>query len=281
MQQFKTLMLREWMQHRRSWLILGLWSPVIVWALVYLVLLTQGTPQFSDNIATNSSKIAAWVISAQTSFVLYFSLIGVLFTVPGLPYRDKDDKSLAFWRSLPINERAAVGAPILMHGIVLPLLAITAAIGLNVLLSAPMWITHLSAGQLGVLLAGVFGTILQGLLSLIWLLPLVLLLALGNSAVRRWGMVLVIIGAAVAQSYLSKMLPSLAASRFVEVYFSGLFGIISHVDFLNLMASPGQAAEQFSFVSSFALNLPFVINLAVSALCIGALIWRRQTGQTA
>lgn len=281
MQQFKTLLLREWMQHRKSWLLLGLWSPVIVWALVYLVLLSQGIPQLSSNSSTDTTKLASIIVSAHASFVLYFSVIGVLITVPGLPYRDKDDKSLAFWRSLPIDERSAVGVPVLMHGILLPLLAISAAIALNLLLSAPLWITQLPIAQIAQLPVALLVGSLQSLVSLLWLLPLVLMLALGNSLIRRWGMVLICIGALAAQSVLSKLLHHLPAVRFVEIYFSGLFGITSHIDFLSSIAKVGSPVDQFDFVGTYVINAPFVISLLVSVLCVMALIWRRQTGQTA
>jgi ABC-2 type transport system permease protein len=281
MQQFKTLLLREWMQHRRSWLILGLWSPVVVWALVYLVLLNGGIPQLNDAEQPYTIKIASMVINMQSSFVFFLALIGVLLTIPGLPYRDKDDKSLAFWRSLPIDERAAVVAPALMNGLLLPLMAIVSAIALNLLLSAPLWVENLNAELAKNLALTFVGASLQSLLTLLWFSPLVLLLALGNSVIRRWGMALVLIGGLLLQILLIQQTNHAPASKFVDIYFSGLFGVMEHqlLDFLG--AGNINLPEQMTTLTRFVANPAFAIALTVSALCLAALICRRKTGQSA
>ncbi|MGL6040187.1 MAG: hypothetical protein ACRC01_03180 [Deefgea sp.] len=281
MQQIKTLMLREWMQHRRSWLLLGMWTPVIAWALLYLVLFYQGMPQFNSASISDAAKVASFGVSAQSSMVLYIALVGVLLTIPGLPYRDKDDKSLSFWRSLPINEAGAVIVPVLMNALLLPLLAIVLAIGLNLLLSAPLWISSWTAQSgVNVLLAFV-GFSLQALLSLMWFLPLVLLLALGNSTIRRWGIVIVLIGAFMAQSLLGSLSNYAPASRFVDIYFSGLFGVMNQIELDRFLGAGSNIPEQIGNLLRFAINPPFVITLLISGLCLAALILRRKAGQTA
>lgn len=281
MQQFKTLMLREWMQHRRSWLLLGLWMPIIAWTLLYLLLFYQGMPQFNSTSISDAARVASFGVSAQTSMVLYIALIGVLLTIPGLPYRDKDDKSLSFWRSLPINEANAVIVPVLMNALLLPLLAIVSALGLSVLLSAPLWLPSLTASMgMNVLLA-LFGFSLQALLALLWFLPLVLLLALGNSTIRRWGIVIVLIGAFIVQSLLGSLSNYAPASRFVEIYFSGLSGAMNQIDLDYFLGTASNLSEQIANLVRFAINVPFVIALLISGLCLAALIWRRKAGQTA
>lgn len=281
MQQFKTLMLREWMQHRRSWLILGLWSPVIAWALLYLVLFYQGIPQFNDAAISDTAKVASFGISAQCSFVFYLALIGVLLTIPGLPHRDRDDKSLAFWRSLPIDDRTAVIAPMLINGLLLPLMAIVSAIALNLLLSAPLWIASANAELAKNLVLALLGGSLQGLLTLLWFSPLVLLLALGNGVIRRWGIAIVLIGAFILQSVLGSFTSYAPASQFVQVYLSGLMGVMEHVEFMSFLNGNVNLLEQITVLTRFAINPSFVVALIVSALCLAALIWRRKTGQTA
>ncbi|QZA77379.1 hypothetical protein K4H28_13980 [Deefgea tanakiae] len=281
MQQIKTLMLREWMQHRRSWLLLGLWTPVIAWALLYLVLFYQGMPQFNSVTISDAAKVASFGISAQSSMVLYIALVGVLLTIPGLPYRDKDDKSLSFWRSLPINEASAVIVPVLMNALLLPLLAIVSALGLNVLLSAPLWVSGLTASMGVNVLLALLGFSLQALLVLLWFLPLVLLLALGNSTIRRWGIVIVLIGAFMVQSLLGSLSHYAPASRFVDIYFSGLFGVMNQVELERFLATDSTLLMQIGNLLRFAINVPFVITLLISGLCLAALILRRKAGQTA
>ncbi|WP_348943711.1 hypothetical protein ABHF33_09340 [Chitinibacter sp. FCG-7] len=281
MQQFKTLMLREWMQHRRSWLILGLWTPVIAWALLYLVLFYQGLPQFNDAAMADTAKIASFGINAQSGFVFYLALIGVLLTIPGLPHRDKDDKSLAFWRSLPLDDRAAVIAPMLMNGLLLPLMAIVSAIVLNFLLSAPLWIASANAELVKNMMLALLGGSLQGLLTLLWFSPLVLLLALGNSVIRRWGMAIVLIGGVLFETALMRLSNYATGSNFVDIYFSGLFGIMTRVDFLGFLHANANLPEQISMLTRFIANPQFAAAIIVSAICLTVLIWRRKTGHAA
>ncbi|WP_157670750.1 hypothetical protein [Chitinibacter sp. GC72] len=281
MQQFKTLMLREWMQHRKSWLILGLWTPVIAWALLYLLLFYQGLPQFNDATMSDTTKIASFGINAQSGFVFFLALIGVLLTIPGLPHRDKDDKSLAFWRSLPLDDRAAVIAPMLMNGLLLPLMAIITAIVLNFLLSAPLWMASANAELLKNMMLALLGGSLQGLLTLLWFSPLVLLLALGNSVIRRWGMAIVLIGGLLFEIALIRLSNYATGSNFVDIYFSGLFGIMTRVDFLGFLHANANLPEQISMLTRFIANPQFAAAIIVSVLSLVALIWRRKTGHTA
>jgi len=281
MQQIKTLMLREWMQHRRSWLFLGLWTPVIAWALLYLVLFYQGMPQFNSSTISDAARVASFGVSAQSSMVLYIALIGVLLTIPGLPYRDKDDKSLSFWRSLPINEAQAVIVPVLMNALFFPLMAIVVALGLNVLFSAPLWGSGLTASMGVNVLLALLGFSLQALLVLLWFLPLVLLLALGNSTIRRWGIVIILICAFMLQSLLGSLSHYAPASRFVDIYFSGLFGVMNQVELERFLAADSTLLMQIGNLLRFAINVPFVITLLISGLCLAALILRRKAGQTA
>ena len=47
-----------------------------------------------------------------------------LFQTPGLARRDRQDRSIEFWLSLPTSHTASVAAPVLMHLVVVPLLAL-------------------------------------------------------------------------------------------------------------------------------------------------------------
>ena len=159
--------------------------------------------------------------------------------------------------------------------------AIVSALGLNVLLSAPLWVSGLTASMGVNVLLALLGFSLQALLVLLWFLPLVLLLALGNSTIRRWGIVIVLIGAFMVESLLGSLSHYAPASRFVDIYFSGLFGVMNQVQLGRFLDLNSNLTEQIGHLLRFAINVPFFITLLISGLCLAALIWRRKAGQTA
>jgi hypothetical protein len=155
------------------------------------------------------------------------------------------------------------------------------AIALNLLLSAPLWIGDLSF-KLGLdLLLVYIGGSLQAAFTLLWFLPLVLLLAVGNSMVRRWGIVIVLIGTPILENMLSRLFNGHLYANFLTVYFSGLNDIQEYVYFLSYFSETIHLGLQFSTLLSYIVSWPFVFVLLSSAACLYALILRRKHGQTA
>lgn len=281
MQQFKTLMLREWMQQRQTWIRMGIWIPIIFWAAMYAFLLKFGMPDFQDAQIKDTYLLTNLGLRYQTGFIAFLAFIGILLMIPGLPYRDLDDKSVAFWRSLPVTDSSAVIVPVLMNAIVLPLMAIMTAIALNLLLSAPLWAGDLSF-KLGLdLLLVYIGASLQAAFTLLWFLPVVLLLAVGNSLVRRWGIAIVLIGTPTLENMLSRLFNGHLYANFLHVYFSGFNDIQDYVYFLSYFSEHVNLGLQFTSLLNYIVNWPFFFVLLSSAACLYALILRRKNGQTA
>ena len=134
MLQFKTLMAREWMQQHRSWLWLGFYAPLVAWGLLYLVLSFARIPEAAMTEVHGLLGLAHAGVSLLAAGIGAICLAAVLFTVPGLPHRDLDDRSLAFWRALPTSDAQAVLAALLMNILLLPLMALGLSLGMSVLL---------------------------------------------------------------------------------------------------------------------------------------------------
>ena len=54
--------------------------------------------------------------------VLGITVVALLIQTPGLARRDRQDRSIEFWLSLPTSHAASVAAPVLMHLVLVPLL---------------------------------------------------------------------------------------------------------------------------------------------------------------
>ncbi len=202
-QRFRSLLLREWMQHRNGWLVL-LALPSLL--MVGLSLFDgQGIDvQVGDNQAALGQlsqlplllQILGWTV-ATTGLAMLLVTLTVLFQLPGLARRDQQDRSIEFWRSLPVGHGEAVAATLLMHLLLLPALVLTAALlGAQlvamlaiVLHHGPLpWLQQPWLLLLASLLVAVARVWLGLLLAVLWLSPLLLLTMAASAWLKRWAM---------------------------------------------------------------------------------------------
>lgn len=277
MQQFKTLMLREWLQQRQSWLRIAIAIPLIGWAILYLFVLKLGIPAGFYANHQPLFNLAIFGLVGQSSLIAVISLIGVLIHIPSLAYRDIDDKSLAFWRSLPVNDGQAVAAPLLMNAIVLPLLTISTAFALGLFLSAPLWLSGLQWDHIQSVLLAFTRVIWGAALGLIWFLPLVLVLAVGNSLVRRWGILLALIAVYVCNNMMSNLIGITPIGNQIDVSMSMVSQLL--LPFEN--DHPSLISSQLSQLPAYIFNLHFLQTIVSIIALVAVLVWQRQRGITA
>ncbi|MBV8500467.1 MAG: hypothetical protein JO006_01970 [Paucibacter sp.] len=191
---FQTLMLREWMQHKRGWLVTLLAPP-----LLFLALLPFGTvPEGEINGMAMDKSLAigvAAVIFSMTSMFL-LAMTSALFQLPGLARRDVQDRSIEFWLSLPASHTESIATTVLTHLLVVPLsigllsyvlgyvMAAAAALkfgGVTALAAIP-W-GAVAGFSLPVVLRLSFGV----LLAMLWAAPLVMIVMNASAWLKRWG----------------------------------------------------------------------------------------------
>lgn len=189
MNTFKTLMLREWMQHHRGWL----WLSLVPLGLAVLGLgvgevVLDGTP--------DASLLLALAGPAYAWGMLLMAVAVVMFQAPGLARRDTQDRSIEFWLSLPVTQLQAVGATLLTQLWLLPLFALGMGllgglvvgplVGLKVLgwglfaevsWGPVLWLWLLAALRLALGLV----------LGMLWLAPVLLLAMAASAWLKRWG----------------------------------------------------------------------------------------------
>lgn len=203
-----TLLLREWMQHKRGWLIAAFALPALC-----LAMLPFGGPQDKEPMPhAELIGLVALLVSAAAVYVICLT-VG-LFQLPGLARRDVQDRSIEFWLSLPGRPSESVAATVLAHAWLAPVggavvgalfglpiaMAVLASQGGLPMVAAVDWREVLSAG-LPLLARGLAGTVLL----LLWLSPLIFTLMAASAWLKRLGVPVVLVGGTVLVSVLHKL----------------------------------------------------------------------------
>jgi hypothetical protein len=191
---FNTLLLREWMQHHRGWLALMLAPPLILLLIVPFGTVEFGPGEFGPLPAVSMMLATMFAVPAV---VLGITAIALLFQTPGLARRDRQDRSIEFWLSLPTSHPASIAATLLMHLVVVPLLALTIGAALSYAIGIALVWKVFGAAQalalpwgtlLGVGVTGLLRGLLGVLLALFWLMPILLATMAASAWLKRWGM---------------------------------------------------------------------------------------------
>lgn len=211
MKVFQTLMLREWMQHHKGWLALGL-IPV---ALMFLATVFGTVDADVGDPGEMSAAGLTLILTFGTAMILLvLAAAATAFQASGLARRDQQDRSIEFWLSLPVGQPQTLGAMLLMHVWVFPMMVV--AIGLlGGLLISPIAVikglgfaglSHMQWGALLLVLGAGTLRLFSGLVFAgLWALPFVLLFMAASAWLKRWGVpvlaAVVGIGGTVLQEY--------------------------------------------------------------------------------
>lgn len=283
-----TLLLREWMQHKRGWLIAALAPP-----LLFLLLLLIPKANVQGLPSEHLEMTALMVMGICAAAVYGICVLVALFQLPGLARRDVQDRSIEFWLSLPGRPTESVGATVLAHAWLAPLGGLLAGslLGLPVAMAvvakqeglAAAWGVHwgpvLMAG-LPLLLRAVAGT----LLMLVALLPVILTLMAASAWLKRLGVPVVLVGGAAAVTTLYKAYDitwPLDALKALERHVNYAMITDARVLMKTLQADDsawawaasdlGQALTQFA-------SLPFLGWAAVAAVGFALVVVKRSRG---
>lgn len=199
---FLTLVRREFWEHRGL-----LWAPVIVAALlVVFTLIGGGMPQGSIEVRLDGGAgdfLAAMSGERQRRFFgivvaglmapqLLVAMVVTFFYLLDSLYSERKDRSILFWKSLPVSDAATVGSKAFVGLVVVPLLVYALALLVSLVVFAV-----LAAKYSGTALAPLveWHTVdwlaLQGVLLLnilvaaLWYAPIVAALLMISAAARR------------------------------------------------------------------------------------------------
>lgn len=303
-QRFRSLMLREWLQHRTGWIVL-MALPTLLAAALSLVDGRGIDVRIGDNDAQLGPlsqqpavlQTLGWTV-ATTGLALLLVSLTVAVQLSGLARRDQQDRSIEFWRSLPVSHLQGVGATVLMHLLVLPLMALTAALlgaqlvaTLGIVLHNGLmaWLQQPWLALLASLLLAVARVWLGLLMAVLWLSPVLMLTMAASAWLKRWALPVVLAGSVLGVTWLDPRLPvPLVGPAFhrlgIEALYAGLApGLFDgqhalQLDSLDasLHGLPLALLQDGLRVLQNAATPAFLAALAGGALGFGLLLLRRQ-----
>lgn len=202
-----TLLLREWMQHKRGWLIAAFAPP-----LLFLAMLPFG--QMKGLPTEHVELISLAILVLSTCVVYAICLLVAVFQLPGLARRDTQDRSIEFWLSLPGRPSESVMSTVLAHAWLAPLggAVVGALFGLPIAMS--VLTVHGGFGTAtsvhwGEVIAAAAPILLRGLVGtvplMLWLAPIIFTLMAASAWLKRLGVPLVLVGGGVAATVLNKV----------------------------------------------------------------------------
>jgi ABC-2 type transport system permease protein len=297
---FRTLLLREWMQHRTGWLVLAALPTLLAMGLSLLD--GKGLEVNTVDMGSLSQlplvlQTLGWSV-ATTGLALVLVSLTVLFQLSGLARRDQQDRSIEFWRSLPTSHTQSVGATVLMHLLLLPALALTAALlgaQLVALLSIVLhhgpaaWLQQPWSVLLPSLLLALARLWLGLLLAVLWLSPLLLVTMAASAWIKRWAQPALAAVSLLGVYWLDARLPQpMVGPAFRRMGTEALYALVAP----DLFDGPQQLAQgnmaaavgdlptalwhDTLRVLDSAASPAFLAALAGGALCFALLVLRRQ-----
>jgi hypothetical protein len=283
------LMLREWMQHKRGWLLTLILPPALVLALL---------PFGEAHGLPTDQPLAAGVIVVMgaTMALLVIAGLSAAFQLPGLARRDVQDRSIEFWLSLPAGNSESLMATLLAHVMLVPLAAVVFGFGVGYVITAGVALkmagfAGLAAvpwGQVTVLVLPAMLRVAFGVvLALVWLAPLVLMVMATAAWLKRWAVAAIAAATVITTAILPKLYGFVLIRDWLNLQMTGAW----HALLANpkeLASNPAQMAavdstEAWHWAVGDAvhelqalLSWQVASGLAVAALCFYLLVLRRQ-----
>lgn len=295
MKRFATLLQREWMQHKRGWLILL----ALPWVMVMGLGLFAGFQIETDGHKPGVIAGTLMLTMALTALTLLLAGGASLLMSPGLARRDTQDRSIEFWVSLPSSHVHSIGATLLAHLIALPIAAVVVgAVGgllASPVLAAQLWgLGEWAAMPWGTLLLTVLAMVVRvafGLvLAVLWLSPLILGTMAASAWLKRWGMPVVALTLGVGHGVLSKLYGiTWIGDTLTYLFMQAARAVIATAD-------DGKEIKRLEEIDALLPSLPawfaqdagnavlalaspgFVAAVAAGVLMFGLLVLRRQRG---
>lgn len=289
MERFNALLLREWMQHKRGWLITLFALPAL-----FLLVLPFGDMQVD---LEQPLPVAAFATMFTALGMMGIALAVTAFQWPSLARRDVQDRSIEFWLSLPGTHVQSIGATLLSHGLLLPMAGLVLGYGLGLVMSVAVLLKLFGIAGLGALswpallattLPMLAGALAGLVLMMLWLSPIVLAVMAASAWLKRWGLPALCLTVFGLGLYLDKAWGNRVVFDVVKAQVEGAGAAFAGANpafesTIKQMVQTGEAPQhlasliwQDTLMALQQLATPqFAGGLAVAGLCFWLLVLRR------
>lgn len=190
---YPTLFRRELWEHRALWL-----TPAIVTGLIVLVgILTaiSGSIDFGLDFALPSNaedqqRMFASTVWAVTTPHYLVMMVVLFFYLLDCLYSERRDRSILFWKSMPVSDTATVLSKLMVAAVIVPLGVFVVALVTDLLVSV-IWAVHIGAEQAAALwdtatwLRVHAFALVALIMSVLWYLPVMAYLLLVSAWAKR------------------------------------------------------------------------------------------------
>ncbi len=198
MNRFVWLVRREVWEHKAIWI-----APAIVIAVLLVAVFTMGIQLGPIGVSDVTSALGQVPLEKQTKLllVIYTALAVVMFLVMGVIgffysldslYADRRDRSVLFWKSMPVSDTETVLAKFATAAVVIPAVAVVGALAAQLVIaaggSAKLWMADAGAAimwQPAALLASAGIALLWAVTAALWYAPVIAYLMLASAWAPR------------------------------------------------------------------------------------------------
>jgi ABC-2 type transport system permease protein len=279
---FPTLIRRELWEHRPLWL-----TPLVVGACIILMALTVAVQFYGVDVTSGVRFERARSVDPSTflrtglALVIVFQYviasIVVFFYLLDCLYTERKDRSILFWKSLPVSDTNTVLSKFVVASVVVPigvfvLAGVTALIAAGILyvsfsaLASHMWDFSQWANIYGVFLVGTVS-------GMLWYAPILAYLMLISAWARRSVLLWAILPPVIAVVFEAYAFDTSYVREFLGTRFGPPPSLVDHAG--NGNVPPG--VDLAAFFSSLHMWLGVV---AAAALLYGAIRIRRYRDDT-
>ena len=283
LQRFKTLLLREWMQHRLGWLLVMFVPPLLV-----MLLLPFGQVAPGDDLRPDFPTHGANFLAFGTLCATAVAMFGITwaintFQLPGLARRDQQDRSIEFWMSLPSTHAESIGATLLMHALLVPMAALAAGSAVGLLMAAGLLTKLLNIGAivqvdwalvLGMAAVALARFLIGIVLMSLWLAPLLLALMAASAWLKRLGVPVLVAATLIGGNLLKHFYETSIVFDLLTAQLNGASFALLRLDSASGAPEPEHLMDHgvAGFAQFMLENLGQALSQLASAQFIGGLL---------
>jgi ABC-2 type transport system permease protein len=156
---FGWMVRREFWEHKALWIVPAVTALLLLvaatWAAAALLIYGDGTravTELANVFADQGREVVYNMVRASMALLHAVVLVVVAFFLLDCLYGDRRDRSVLFWRSLPVSDLATVGSKLFIAVIAAPAVVLVTMIALEVLhdlIVVPILVLGAGVGGLG------------------------------------------------------------------------------------------------------------------------------------